>query len=58
MTRRQTLTFAESRAVDAEAEVVRLAPVRRDTLDRAIDDGLRYAGEAVRQRYWAWVRKR
>ncbi len=56
--RRQTLTFAESRAVDAEAEIERLAPVRRDTLDRTIDEGLRHAGEAVRRRYWEWVRKR
>jgi hypothetical protein len=56
--RRQTLTFAESRAVDAEAEIERLAPVRKDTLDRTIDEGLRHAGEVVRQRYWEWVRKR
>lgn len=54
--RRQTLTFAESRAVDAEAEIERLAPVRKDTLAQTIDAGLRYAGEAVRRRYWAWVR--
>lgn len=56
MTRRQTLTFTEARAVDAEAELERLAPVRRDTLDRSIDEGLRHAGEAVRRRYWAWAR--
>lgn len=54
---RQTLTFAESRAVDAEAELERLAPVRKD-LDRTIDEGLRHAGEAVRRRYWDWVRGR
>lgn len=55
--RRQTLTFAESRAVDAEAEIERLAPVRKD-LSQSIDEGLRHAGEAVRRRYWEWVRKR